>query len=84
MLNIERETLIALDSALGLQGRGLAFSAATRLLGALPELDSLAITALIAAIEERFGIIVADEEIDGALFATVASLTDFIRSKVTQ
>lgn len=82
-MDFERETLIVLDSALGLFGRGLAFSADTRLLGALPELDSMAIVALMTAIEERFDIVIADEEIDGALFATVGSLTAFVRAKMS-
>lgn len=81
-MDIEREILAVLDTALGLQGRGLGLVATDPLLGAVPELDSMAIVAVIAGLEDRFGMIVADEEIDGALFATVGSLTDFVRRKL--
>lgn len=81
-LDIERETLLVLDSVLGLQGRGGGFSAETRLLGAVPELDSMAVAALLAGLEDHFGILVADDEVTGALFATVGSLTDFVRTKL--
>ncbi|MDP2811880.1 MAG: acyl carrier protein [Rhodocyclaceae bacterium] len=81
-MDIDKEVLTVLDAALGLQGRGLRFSTETRLLGALPELDSLAMVALIGALEERFGIVVADEDIDGSLFATVGSLAAFVRPRL--
>lgn len=81
-MDIERETLVVLDSVLGLQGRSGGFSARTRLLGALPELDSMAVAALLAGLEDHFGIRVADDEVDGALFATVGSLAAFVQRKL--
>ena len=53
------------------------------LLGALPELDSLAVTTIIGALEERFGIIVEDEELSAEIFATVGSLAAFVDQKLT-
>ncbi len=81
-MTVEQEILSALDLALGLKGRALRFTPETRLLGALPELDSLAMTHLITEIEQRFGLIVADDEIDGSLFATVGSLTAFVQARL--
>jgi acyl carrier protein len=81
-MRFEEEVLIVLDSALGLQGRTRFFKSDTRLLGALPELDSMSLLNLIGTIEERFGFVIADEEIDGSLFATVGSLTDFVRARL--
>lgn len=81
-MDVEGETLAVLDSVLRLRGRGSGFSAGTPLLGAVPELDSMAVAAVLAGLEDHFGILVADDEVDAALFATVGSLTDFVRRKL--
>lgn len=54
------------------------FDADTALLGSIPELDSMAVVSIITAIEERFGIEIPDDEIDGAAFASVGSLVEFV------
>jgi acyl carrier protein len=82
-VDIKRELLSILDQTLILNGRTAAFSDATPLLGALPELDSMAVVAVLNAVEERFGFAVEDDEMSGEVFATVGSLTDFIRAKVS-
>ena len=51
------------------------------LLGAVPELDSMAVVSVIAALEDRFGFTVDDDEISGATFATLGSLVEFISVK---
>lgn len=66
---------------LGDRGKGL--DELTPLLGALPELDSMAVATVIAALEERFGIIVEDEELSAEIFATVGSLAAFVDQKLT-
>jgi acyl carrier protein len=81
-VSLEKDVLLILDTTLGLRGRGLAFLPETRLLGALPEFDSMAIVNLVTGLEERFGVRIDDDEIEGRLFATVASLQDFVRHKV--
>lgn len=73
-MHLEKEILSLLDEVLNLQGRGLAFTLETPLLGAVPELDSMAVVGVIAALEERYHIMIADDEIDGATFETVGSL----------
>ena len=81
-MDVEREVLRALDEVLSLGGRGLRFTRATHLLGAIPELDSMAVVALITSLEERFGIVIDDDDLDGQTFATVGALTDFVSGKV--
>ena len=81
-MSLEKDVLLILDTTLGLRGRGLAFLPETRLLGALPEFDSMAIVNLVTGLEERFGVRIDDDEIEGRLFATVASLQDFVRHKI--
>lgn len=77
-MNIEREVLLVLDEVLGLQGRSASFTRGTHLLGAVPELDSMAVVSVLTALEERLGIVVDDGDIDGSTFETVGSLVDFV------
>ncbi len=79
---LENEISGVLDSALVLQGRSRSFTRDTPLLGALPELDSMAVLTVITMLEERFGIAIPDDEIDGAAFATVGSLADWVSAQV--
>jgi acyl carrier protein len=81
-LNTEKEVLSLLDEILSLNGRSAEFSKNTPLLGAIPELDSMAVVALITSFEERFGFTVDDDEIEGSTFATVGSLVDFVEGKL--
>ena len=54
----------------------------TPLFGALPELDSMAVAGLLTELEDRLGIIIDDDDVDGELFATFGSLVDFANAKV--
>lgn len=81
-MTIHKEVLSLLDEVLSLNGRSAEFSASTPLLGAIPELDSMAVVSLITGLEERFGFIVDDDEIDGSTFATLGSLVEFVEGKL--
>jgi acyl carrier protein len=81
-MDVVREVLVLLDSTLNLNGRSRAFTRDTALLGAVPELDSMGVVALITAMEERLGLTVEDDEIDGSTFATVGSLADFVSARM--
>lgn len=70
-----------LDEVLSLNGRSARFAEGTPLLGSIPELDSMAVVGVITALEDRFGIAVADDEIDGATFASFGSLVAFVDRK---
>lgn len=81
-MNVLKETLRILDEVLSLDGRSSMFSRETALLGAIPELDSMAVVTLITSLEEQLGIVVDDDDIDGSTFATVGSLADFVGDKL--
>lgn len=65
---------------LGLGARGEAFDENTALLGALPELDSLAVLEVIEGLGARFGIDPDEVEMSGDDFETLGTLTEFVRS----
>ena len=67
---------------LSLGEQGHAMNAQTRLLGSIPELDSMAVVNVIAALEEHFGIAVEDDEISAETFDTLGSLADFVANKL--
>ncbi len=81
-MNVMKETLRILDEVLSLDGRSASFSRDTALLGAIPELDSMAVVTLITTMEEQLGIVVDDDDMDGSTFATVGSLADFVSGKL--
>ena len=82
-MDLKQQVLQLLGSVLDLRGRAEKFDLDTPLLGALPELDSIAVVSLLTAMEETFGISVEDDDVDGRTFATVGSLVEFIRAKTT-
>jgi acyl carrier protein len=81
-LDLMQEVLRLLDETLSLSGRAIAFKADTELLGSVPELDSMAVVSVITGLEDRFGIVIDDDDIDGQTFATVGSLVEFVKGKV--
>ena len=81
-MNITQTIVRVLDESLGLNGRSASFTRETPLLGALPELDSMAVVALIAALENQLGLVMDDDDMDGAVFASVGSLSDFVSDKL--
>lgn len=58
------------------------FNASTQLFGALPELDSMAVAGLLTEIEDRFAIVIDDDDVDGETFETLGNLTAFVESKL--
>jgi len=81
-MTVQGDVLRVLDDVLSLGGRSTSFTAATPLLGAIPELDSMAVVTLITTLEERLGIVVDDDDIDGDTFASVGSLVAFVQAKL--
>lgn len=81
-MDVCRQIVQVLDDVLSLNGRSASFNRDTHLLGAIPELDSMAVVTLITTLEEQFGICVDDDDIDGATFSTVGALVDFVSSKL--
>ena len=79
---ISEDVKMVVGSTLQLGGRAHKMDASTPLLGAIPELDSMAVVNVITALEEHFGISVADDEIGAATFATLGTLTAFVEQKL--
>jgi len=75
---------VVLCDALQLGSRGRGMDAATPLLGAIPELDSMAVVHVITALEDHFGITVADDEMEASTFATLGSLSTFVEQKLAR
>jgi len=71
-----------LTESLALGSRGPALRAESALLGSLPELDSMAVMSVMAALEERFDILADDDDISGETFATLASLSALVERKL--
>jgi acyl carrier protein len=71
-----------LVDVLGLQRERVAgFTADTGLFGDLPELDSMAVAGLLTEIEDRLGIVIDDDEVDGDMLATYGALSSFVEAK---
>jgi acyl carrier protein len=82
---LEVETIVrgVLRDVLALpEARVAAFDQDTELFGALPELDSMAVAGLLTELEDRLGIIIDADDVDGAILATFGALTQFAAAKV--
>ena len=58
------------------------FDRDTQLLGGLPEVNSLTITAIVATVEEELDCEISDSEITAEIFESMGSLADFIGEKM--
>lgn len=81
-MDVRTDLISLIDSTLNLGGRAASFSDSTPLLGAVPELDSMGVVSLLTAFEDRLGLTVDDDEIDGSVFATFGSLRAFVEGKL--
>ena len=71
-----------LCDVLGLEPDRVAdFDSETGLFGHLPELDSMAVAGLLTEIEDRLGIFIDDDEVDGDMLETYGALRDFVVAK---
>jgi len=71
VLGLDSEDADALDQESGLFGH-------------MPELDSMAVAGLLTEIEDRFDIVIEDDDVDGEMLETFGGLLDFVISKATQ
>lgn len=74
---------MVLVEVLGIEGRADSLDASTPLLGSLPELDSMAVLELVAALEQRFGITVDDDDVTAEVFNTLGTLAAFVDGKLS-
>ena len=82
IIEVEQEVKDVLVKTLGVEDRAATIDASTPLLGSLPELDSMAVLELVAALEQRFGITVDDDDVTAEVFETLGSLTEFVQAKL--
>lgn len=71
-----------LNAQLGPAYPAESFGAATPLLGEVPELDSMAVVGILAAIEDETGIAIPDDEVSADAFATFSSLQAFVKRQL--
>ncbi len=71
-----------LGDVLQLGDKGDTMSESTLLLGSMPEFDSMAVVSVITAIEENYGFVVDDDEIDAEVFESIGSLARFVERKL--
>ncbi len=57
------------------------FKDTTPLLGSIPELDSMAVVGILAAIEDTTGISIPDDEVSADVFATFGTLSEFVENQ---
>ncbi len=79
--DLKTQLKVLLRDVLELGQRAELLDESTPLLGALPELDSIAVIELLSTMEERFGIVIADDEISADTFATFGSLLAYLADK---
>lgn len=69
-----------LADVLGLPARQVAgFTETTRLFGALPEFDSLAVANFLTAFEERFAVLIEDHDVEAEDFDSYGRLLAFTK-----
>jgi acyl carrier protein len=79
---VEETVRGVLRDVLGIDAdRAARFDEATPLFGALPELDSMAVAGVLTELEDRLGIVIEDDEVDGDMLETFGALTSFAASK---
>ncbi len=81
-VNVEQEVIKTLRSALSLDDARLPLDSQSPLLGSIAELDSMAVVTVLTMLEERFGMVIDDDEVDSRTFATVGHLVSFVQGKL--
>lgn len=80
---LDRELKALIADVLGLDPeQAEAFGPDTGLFGHLPELDSMAVAGLLTEMEDRLGIVIEDDDVDGEMLETYGGLLAFARAKL--
>ena len=61
--------------------RAAALTTGSGLFGALPEFDSMAVATVLTEMEDRLGIVIDDDEVEGEIFETYGNLLAFAQRK---
>ncbi len=80
---LDRELKGLIADVLGLDpAQAAAFDAQSGLFGHLPELDSMAVAGLLTEMEDRLGIVIEDDDVDGEMLETYGGLFAFAEAKL--
>jgi acyl carrier protein len=80
-LDQQLKALIA--DVLGLDpAQAAGFGPDTGLFGHLPELDSMAVAGLLTEMEDRLGIVIEDDDVEGEMLETYSGLLAFAQAKL--
>ena len=80
---LDRELKGLIADVLGLDPeQAAAFGLDSGLFGHLPELDSMAVAGLLTEMEDRLGIVIEDDDVDGEMLETYGGLLAFARAKL--
>lgn len=82
---IDRQLKSILVDILGLAADDVdGFNSETGLFGHLPELDSMAVAGLFTEIEDRFDLLIDDDDVDAEMLETYGALLAFIETRVIE
>jgi acyl carrier protein len=81
---MHEEVKAIVADVLQLGGKVDSWTADTPLLGSIPELDSMAVVAILTSFEDAYGFVVEDDEISAETFATLGTLTGFVERKLDE
>lgn len=80
---IDQELKGLIADVLGLDpAQAAAFGPESGLFGHLPELDSMAVAGLLTEMEDRLGIVIEDDDVDGEMLETYGGLLAFAAAKL--
>ena len=82
---IDRVLKAILVDVLGLEADDVdQFDSETGLFGHLPELDSMAVAGLFTEIEDRFEMLIEDDDVDAEMLETYGGLLAFVEMKLIE
>ncbi len=82
-MDIQQQVIKILGVALSLpETRQLQLS--DGLWGELPEFDSMSVVNILTRLEDEYGFIIDDDEIEAEIFMTVANVVAFVKDKIAQ
>jgi acyl carrier protein len=82
---IDRTLKAILVDVLGLDPADVdEFDGETGLFGHLPELDSMAVAGLFTEVEDRFDMLIDDDDVDAEMLETYGGLLAFVEMKVIE
>lgn len=81
-LAIESALRGILESAVGKRALPESLNDHSELLGAIPELDSMAVLGVLTQIQDDFGVQIDDDEVSADIFTTFGDLKRFVEAKL--